>query len=122
MRPGRFGPGDKQGESNGSWIESGFNEARALWPGRLGRDVGDLHEFTTRFNEARALWPGRYAGVVRGLQRDLASMRPGRFGPGDWAAMSAISTSSPPASMRPGRFGPGDTRGLCGGCNATWLQ
>ena len=60
MRPGRFGPGD-------------FAELQ-IW-----------YRQSPGFNEARALWPGRRGIRQREADQSIlyASMRPGRFGPGD---------------------------------------
>ena len=47
-------------ESDIRYTDSCFNEARALWPGRYGRQDGQGENRLEGFNEARALWPGRY--------------------------------------------------------------
>ena len=48
--------------------------------------------------------------MVRGERELGASMRPGRFGPGDVSHPLATSAVQKSASMRPGRFGPGDKK------------
>ena len=109
MRPGRFGPGDPRGARRCPRpSRSGFNEARALRPGRRRTSASWIRTTRTGFNEARALRPGRRrAEDVGSVVLDDASMRPGRFGPGDHARRRVLMSANG-ASMRPGRFGPGD--------------
>ena len=95
-RPG--GPSDPRGSGT-----HGFNEARALWPGRAGSAAPVPARAGRGFNEARALWPGREPGVDIGPAIGLrASMRPGRFGPGEGWVRKALIARTESARIRAG--------------------
>ncbi len=163
MRPGRFHPGNLPAKSRcSSRCWSCFNEAGAFPPRKLrDREPGVRHQpqasmrpgrfhpgnsrplrvptpstsSNTSFNEAGAFPPRKLPlGDPRKRGGCHASMRPGRFHPGNWPCQIGFAASQcdcfneagafPPrkfgedadtidrggsASMRPGRFHPGNS-------------
>ena len=105
MRPGRLGPGRAPGALLTAWICSRFNEAGAIRPRKAGR-IRNRWPGSHRFNEAGAIRP-RKAHARQLLQRDMPSfneagaIRPRKDGRPEQLPIAFI------ASMRPGRLGPG---------------
>ena len=83
MRPGRFCPGDRRARKRRSLrSESRFNEAGAILP-RRSPQCRQPTSGIARFNEAGAILPRRCQSGDRVSDVFVASMRPGRFCPGD---------------------------------------
>ena len=109
MRPGRFHPGNRDNRRIITGACSGFNEAGAFPPRKSqhGHIFGASRQ--NRFNEAGAFPPRK--SDLRGhycAAQWHASMRPGRFHPGNRVKPLAM-LSPTDASMRPGRFHPGNS-------------
>ena len=88
-----------------------------LGPGALARERYRQQAAAT-FRETASIRPGRFgpgepnmAAPCCSIASD-ASIRPGRFGPGEGAVLADNAALARVASIRPGRFGPGEATSL----------
>ena len=113
IRPGRFGPGEDQEQAAriaGQWA--------SIRPGRFGPGERRVRARRALLGMSQLqLGPGALARESRSLPASLAapgnaaSIRPGRFGPGEGKpGLGFRRRRQAVASIRPGRFGPGEDR------------
>ena len=109
MRPGRFHPGNRGYMPELLVRIGGFNEAGAF-PPRKSATV-DLSPTPTRcFNEAGAFPPRKSSAAQRGPRPLMRFNEAGAFPPRKSARLRLIVVVVVIASMRPGRFHPGNQR------------